>query len=104
MRATQIVAVLFVAVVLVSACGDERTPVETKLSRVDYKMANLEVGVAPSPRLLKKYTLEYIALTRQYADALGRAQRKEKLEAKELELQAYCLPCSALVTAELAKL
>ena len=104
MRATQIVAVLFLAGVLFSGCGDERTPVETKLSRVDYKMANLEVGVAPSSRLLRKYTLEYIALTRKYADALGPTQRKEKLEAKELELQAYCLPCSALVTAELAKL
>jgi hypothetical protein len=104
MRATQIVVVLLLAGLLAAACGDERTPVETKLARVDYKMANLEVGVAPSPSLLKKYTLEYIALTRQYADALGSAQLKEKLEAKEVELQAYCLPCSALVTAELAKL
>ena len=96
--------VLLIAVVLLSGCGDERTPVEKKLSSVDYKMAALEVGVAPSRQLLQKLTLQYIALTRQYADALGPAQVKEKLEAKELELQAYCLPCSALVTEELARL
>ena len=89
---------------LVSGCGDQRTPVEKKLATVDYKMANLEVGVAPSRRLLEKYTREYIALTRKYADALGHAAVKEKLEAKETELEAYCLPCSALVTDGLAKL
>ena len=100
----RIAGALFIAVVLLSGCGDERTPVEKQLSTVDYKMANLEVGVAPSRRLLQKYTIEYIALTRQYADALGPAKVKEKLQAKEVELQAYCLPCSALVTEELGRL
>jgi hypothetical protein len=100
----RIVGVVLLVAFLVSGCGDERTPVEKQLSTVDYKMANLEVGVAPSRRLLQKYTVEYIALTRQYADALGPAQVKQKLEAKELELQAYCLPCSALVTEELGRL
>ena len=100
----RIVGVFLLAVLLVSGCGDERTPIEKQLSSVDYKMAALEVGVAPSRQLLQKLTLQYIALTRKYADALGPKQVKEKLEAKELELQAYCLPCSALVTEELARL
>ena len=104
MRAVQFVGVLLVAALVVSGCGDQRTPIEKQLSSVDYKMANLEVGVAPSRDLLEKYTREYILLTRKYAKALGPAQVKRKLEAKELELQAYCLPCSALVTEELAKL
>lgn len=95
---------MLVAVVLVAGCGDKRTPVEEKLSSVDVKMANLEVGVSPSTQLLAQLTRQYIRLTRQYASALGRAQVKSKLEAKELELQTYCLPCSALVTKELARL
>jgi protein involved in sex pheromone biosynthesis len=104
MRAVQIVGILLIAALLVSGCGDQRTPIEKQLSSVDYKMATLEVGVAPSRELLEKLTRQYIELTRKYAKALGRAQVKSKLEAKELELQAYCLSCSALVTEELAKL
>jgi protein involved in sex pheromone biosynthesis len=100
----RIVGVLLLAVLLVSGCGDQRTPVEKQLADVDYKMANLEVGVSPSAHLLTQLTRQYIALTRKYADALGPAQVKQKLEAKELELQAYCLPCSGLVTKELARL
>jgi protein involved in sex pheromone biosynthesis len=100
----RIVGAVLLAALLVSGCGDKRTPVESQLSSVDYKMAALEVGVAPSKELLEKLTRQYIALTRKYAKALGPAQVKRKLEAKEYELQAYCLPCSALVTQELARL
>ena len=75
---------------------------ETKFAKVDTDMANLEVGVAPSRGLLTKLTREYISLVRKYADALGRTEARRRLEAKETELQAYCLPCSAIVTDELA--
>jgi protein involved in sex pheromone biosynthesis len=100
----RLLTVSLLAALLVSGCGDERTPVEKKLAEVDYKMANLEVGVSPSPKLLAQLTRQYILLTRQYAESLGRAQVKRKLEEKELELQAYCLPCSGLVSQELARL
>jgi len=103
MRAVQIVGVLLLAALLVVACGDERTPMESKFANVDTQMANLEVGVAPSRGLLTKLTREYIALVREYSDALGPAEARRRLEAKEIELQAYCLPCSAIVTEELAK-
>ena len=98
----QIVGVLLLAALLVVACGDTRTPMENKFADVDTQMANLEVGVAPSQALLTKLTREYVSLVRTYAEALGPAEVRRRLEAKENELQAYCLPCSAIVTEELA--
>jgi hypothetical protein len=102
MRAVQIVGILLLAALLLAGCREGRTPMETKFAKVDEDMANLEVGVAPSRGLLAKLTREYISLVRTYADDLGPAEARRRLEAKENELQAYCLPCSAIVTQELA--
>jgi hypothetical protein len=99
------VAAGLVAAVLLAGCGQSGSTkaMNDKFQTVDYKMSTLEVGVVPSRELLANLTRKYISLIHEYADALGAAEVRRRLVEKETELESYCLPCSGLVTDELAK-
>jgi hypothetical protein len=101
----RLAGVLLLAALLLSGCGQSNSQkaMNAKFQKVDYKMSTLEVGVVPSPNLLARLTRKYISLTHEYADALGPDEVRRRLVEKETELQAYCLPCSGLVTDELAR-
>jgi hypothetical protein len=98
-------SVLPIAAVLLAGCGQtsSQEAMNAKFQELDYKMANLEVGMVPSRGMLESLTREYISLIHEYADVLGAEEARRRLEAKETELSAYCLPCSAVVSEELAK-
>jgi hypothetical protein len=99
--------VLLLAVVLVVACGDNRSAarkaMEAKFDRIDYKMATLETPAAPYNRYLDQATQQYIALIREYADELGPDEVKQRLVTKGDEIGPYCLPCEATLYDEAKK-
>jgi hypothetical protein len=99
------VGVLLLAAVLLAGCGqtNSQEAMNARFQELDYKMANLEVGLVPSRDLLERLTQEYISLIHEYADVLGPGEARRRLVEKETELSAYCLPCSAVVTDELAR-
>jgi hypothetical protein len=101
----KIAAVLLLAAFLLAGCGGDQSKqaMNDKFAKLDYQMATLEVGVVPSRHLLARLTREYISLVHEYADVLGPDEVRRRLEEKETELEAYCLPCSGLVADELAK-
>jgi hypothetical protein len=99
---------LLLAVIVLAGCGgDEPTAAEKRMQlrfdRVDYLMGNVEISAPPYQQNLQRLTQRYIALIHEYDDELGSAEVKKRLEDKALELDDYCLPCSAAVDAERAK-
>jgi hypothetical protein len=97
------VPVLLLAMLLVAGCGANKTTtkMEGKFQRLDYEMASLETvnSAYDVPQFLKE-TRKYIALVRQYAPQLGRAEAKRRLRDKSAELSSFCLPCVATLDTE----
>jgi hypothetical protein len=97
------VAVLLLAAVLVAGCGNNKstTKMEAKFQQIDFAMANLEtVNSAYDVDGFLRETHKYIALVRQYAPQLGRAEARRRLKEKGDELSSFCLPCVATLDTE----
>ena len=95
-----LVGVLLLVALLVAGCGDSRSAatreMDTKLQKLDFEMANLEtVNSEYNNRDFARETQRYIALVREYAGRLGRAEARRRLLEKGDELSSYCLPCTA---------
>jgi hypothetical protein len=101
--------VLFLALVLLVACGDDRSvdrkAMDAKFDRLDSTFVNLETPSAPydTGHHLEKATQQFIALIREYADQLGPDEIKQRLADKGNEIGPYCLPCVALLDDEAKK-
>ena len=99
--------VLLLAVVLVVACGDNRSAarkaMDAKFQTMDFEMASLETLVAPYGTHLERATQQYIALIREYADQLGPDEVRRRLVEKGDEVAPYCLPCKATLDDEAKK-
>jgi hypothetical protein len=95
------------AVVLVVACGDNRSAarkaMDAKFDRMDYKMSTLETLAAPYNTYLDQATQQHIALVREYADQLGPDEVKRRPVNKGDEIGPYCLPCEATLYDEAKK-
>src|SRR5919201_3053401 len=96
------------AAVLVAGCGYSGSGAEksmdAKFSKIDYEMASIEtVNSEYNDRQFERETQKYIALVREYANQLGRAEARRRLREKGDELSAYCLPCTATLTDEAMK-
>jgi hypothetical protein len=96
------------AALVVAGCGNSRpgakTTMEHKFQKLDFEMTNLEtVNSAYNDRQFAAETRKYIALVRQYADQLGRAEARRRLMQTSDELSPYCLPCSATLASEATK-
>jgi outer membrane murein-binding lipoprotein Lpp len=101
-----IVGPLLLATLLVAGCGDTGATkaMDAKFQKLDYEMANLEtVNSAYNDREFARETQKYIALVREYADQLGRAEARRRLKEKGDELSGYCLPCVATLETEALK-
>jgi hypothetical protein len=103
-RAMSLVVALL-AVVLVAACGDTRSParraMETKFEKIDFEMGNMEtLSVAYNHARLEDATQRYIALVRHYANQLGPREARRRLKDKGDEVAPYCLPCTAMLESE----
>jgi outer membrane murein-binding lipoprotein Lpp len=103
-----IVGVVLLAALLVAGCGDNRSAatreMDTRFQKVDFEMANLEtVNSEYNNRDFARETRRYIALVREYADQLGRAEARRRLLQKGDELSSYCLPCVATLESEATK-
>ena len=100
-------AVLLLAAVLLGGCGDngsdDRKAIDAKFDKVDYAMSSIEINAPPYEENLEKVTQQYIALIRKYADDLGEDEVRRRLADKVSELEPYCVPCSGMVSDELAK-
>jgi hypothetical protein len=95
-----LVGVLLLVALLVAGCGDSRSAatreMDTKFQKLDFEMANLEtVNSEYNNRDFARETRRYIALVREYAGQLGRAEARRRLLEKGDELSSYCLPCTA---------
>jgi hypothetical protein len=101
------IGVLLLGVVFLEGCGDksstDRKAIDAKFARVDYAMSTVEISAPPYQENLTKLTQQYIALVRDYGDELGDAEVKRRLTDKMSELEPFCLPCSGLLSDELAK-
>jgi hypothetical protein len=99
--------VLLLAVLLLAACGDERSAatkaMDVKFQRMDSKFVSLETVAAPYSAALEEATQQYIALVRKYADQLGPEEVKQRLVDKGNEVAPYCLPCTAALDDEAKK-
>jgi hypothetical protein len=99
--------VLLLAAVLLGGCGDngsaDRKAIDAKFDKVDYAMSSVEISAPPYQENLTKLTQQYLALVREYGDELGDAEVKRRLTDKVSELEPFCVPCSGLVSDELAK-
>jgi hypothetical protein len=101
-----LVGVLLLAALLVGGCGDTgpTKAMDAKFQKIDYEMASLEtVNSAYNDREFATETRKYIALVREYADQLGRAEARRRLLQKGDELSSYCLPCVATLESEATK-
>jgi hypothetical protein len=101
------VGVLILALVLLAACGDNRSAdrraMDEKFRAIDYEMGNMEnlnSGYGPQ---LQRATQRYIVLVRKYADLLGSNEARRRLVEKGDEVSSYCLPCMATLTDEAKK-
>jgi hypothetical protein len=96
--------VLLLAVVLVVACGDNRSAarkaMDAKFQRMDSKFVSLETVAAPYSPALERATQQYIALIREYADQLGPVEVKQRLAEKGNEIGPSCLPCEGALDDE----
>jgi hypothetical protein len=99
--------VLLLAVVLLVACGGDRSAarraMDAKFQRMDLIIVSLETPTAPYGMHLEKATEQYIALIREYADLLGPDEVKQRLVDKGNEVGPYCLPCEAALDDEAKK-
>jgi hypothetical protein len=101
--------VLFLAAVLLVACGDDRTAarrtMDAKFDRLDSTFVSLETPASPydTGLHLERATQQYNALIRKYADQLGPDEVKQRLADKANEVGPYCLPCVALLDDEAKK-
>jgi hypothetical protein len=99
--------VMLLGAVFLPGCSDkssaDRKAIDAKFAKVDYAMSTVEISAPPYQENLTKLTQQYIALVRDYGDELGDAEVKRRLTDKVSELEPFCLPCSGMVSDELAK-
>jgi hypothetical protein len=99
--------VMLLGAVFLAGCSDkssvDRKAIDAKFAKVDYAMSTVEISAPPYQENLTKLTQQYIALVRDYGDELGDAEVKRRLADKVSELEPFCLPCSGMVSDELAK-
>jgi hypothetical protein len=100
----KIAGVLLIAAVLLVGCGQSASEdaMKAKFAKLDYEMASIEEGKTVGEHLVR-LTRQYIALIREYADELGDAEVRKRLEDKAFELSPYCLPCVTMVDREAEK-
>jgi hypothetical protein len=93
------------AALLVAGCGTGETgAMDAKFQKIDFEFSTLEnVNSAYNDREFATETQKYIALVREYASQLGRAEARRRLKEKGEELSAYCLPCEATLDGEAQK-
>jgi hypothetical protein len=98
---------MLLGAVFLAGCSDkssaDRKAIDAKFAKVDYAMSTVEISAPPYQENLTKLTQQYIALVRDYGDELGDAEVKRRLADKVSELEPFCLPCSGMVSDELAK-
>jgi PBP1b-binding outer membrane lipoprotein LpoB len=103
-----IVGLLLLAAVLLAGCGDnasaDRKAMDRKFEQIDFKISSLETITSTyNQPHFEQETDRYIALVRRYADLLGPAEAKKRLNQKGDELSSFCLPCAGRLTDEAAK-
>jgi hypothetical protein len=105
-------APLLLIAVLAAGCGEkrheqtqaERIKMESEFSVVAMNIANITRGSGPADETaMVQYTNDYISLTRRYADDLGDAEVKKRLENEVPQVQPWCLQCGVLLYRERAK-
>lgn len=74
---------------------------EARFQQLDYEMASLEtLNSEYNQAKFATETRKYIALVREYAPQLGRAEARRRLKEKGDELSSFCLPCVATLDSE----
>ncbi len=105
-------APLLLLVLLAGGCGErrheqteaERVKMENEFSQVAINIANATVTTGPADETkMVRFTNDYIALTRKYADDLGDAEVKKRLADEVSQVQPWCLQCGVLLFRERAK-
>jgi hypothetical protein len=97
---------------LAGGCGErkhhqteaERIKMENEFGQVAVNIGTATKGSGGADQtLMERYTNDYVALTRKYADDLGAAEVKTRLTDEVAQVQPWCLPCGVTLLREAAK-
>ena len=77
---------------------------ENEFGRVQVNIGTVTKGSGGADEtLMERYTNDYVALTRKYADDLGDTEVKTRLKDEVAQVQPWCLPCGEILLRESAK-
>jgi hypothetical protein len=97
--------------VLAAGCGEkrhhqtaaERAKMENEFGRLQVSIGEATKGSGPADEpVMERYTNDYVALTRKYADDLGDDEVKTRLTDEVSQVQPWCLVCGQILLRESA--
>jgi hypothetical protein len=102
MRTSRTIVPVLLAITLLGGCGDNRSAdqkaMTNKFEAIDYEISRLETVTSQyNDAHFAAATKRYIALVRQYHDALGPEEARRRLSERADEISAFCLPCAGML-------